>query len=509
VGGGQGGELARQPDAWPGDAGLDGQLSELTATLERCTTVAEAAEAVMAACVDVGLELPSLYLEGGNRLRCVAQRGYWQVFDGLPPGAGVLGTTYASGRLHVVRNARAHANFIHTIPDVVAEVCVPLVYDGRTVGVLSVESRTRMDDDDVARAEALAGVFAARLTALGGPEPDQPAERLARLVHELVCQDDTSRLAELALEGALSLTGMRGAAVFRGTADRLAVSLSRGELGGLLEALPAEVTKQLADCVSLATSSYAEGAEAEGFEAVHALTNDGVVSLVVLALHSRGRRGGLLVLVDREPRPGIASLVPLLEMLAASLGSLLDAARVSAALQRSQRQLAHQAQHDPLTGVANRSHLLEVVRSELDVASPAVGHGVSGPVLLFVDLDGFKVVNDRHGHRAGDELLVAVADRLRTAARDTDLVARIGGDEFVVLCSRVASVDDGVAVARRVLARIAAPFTLHGVRTQLTACIGIAAGQTGSAPDDLIAAADRAMYAAKRTGSGTWAIAPN
>jgi diguanylate cyclase (GGDEF)-like protein len=192
-------------------------------------------------------------------------------------------------------------------------------------------------------------------------------------------------------------------------------------------------------------------------------------------------------------------------MLAAALASMLDAAGASAALQRSQRQLAHQAMHDPLTGVANRGRLLAVMRAEM--ARPRDGGTDNGPIALFVDLDGFKGVNDSHGHRVGDELLVAVADRLRLAARDTDLVARLGGDEFVVLCARLATLDEAIAVGVRILDRLSAPFSVLGQQTSVTACIGIASGAGLTSAEDLIAAADRAMYAAKRSGKGTWAVA--
>lgn len=260
---------------------------------------------------------------------------------------------------------------------------------------------------------------------------------------------------------------------------------------------------QIADYVSRATSSYAAGdGVGDGFEATHVLRDSGVGSLVVLALVAHGRREGVLVLVDEAPRPGIAALIPLLEMLAATSAAMIAAAETRDALQRSERILAHQARHDPLTGLVNRSGLLERMRREL-----ALDERQGGVVVLFVDLDGFKNVNDRHGHRGGDLLLAAVGDRLRNAARDSDVVARIGGDEFVVLCTGVDALDEATAVGERILDRLSAPFRLGEVSASVTACIGIAPAEGRRSAEDVIAAADRAMYAAKSLGQGRWAVA--
>jgi diguanylate cyclase (GGDEF)-like protein len=468
--------------------------------------VRAAAEALMDRCVDVGYELPSLYLEQGERLRCIAQRGYWHVYDGLPPGAGVLGSTYQSGRLQVVQDAATHAHYIPAIPQVAAEICAPLTFRGRTIGVLNVESRSPFTERDVENVRRMAETFSERLEELGGPPLESSAQRLARLIYELACVEDARRLTEMALEGAMHLTGLSGAALLRDDDDGRRALLSyviRGPLGGLVDDAGPAVAAQLADYVAEATSSYACGVgDGEGFEAVHALRDRGVASLVVLALLTKGRRSGVVVLLGDRPAPELAALIPLLEMLAATLASMLDAAGTSAALVRSQRELAHQAMHDPLTGLANRGRLLSVLREEL--AAPRES---GAPIALFVDLDGFKAVNDQHGHRIGDELLVAVADRLRTAARDTDLVARIGGDEFVVLCPHLATMEEAETVAARILQRLSAPFSVLGTRTDISGCIGIASGAGVTNAEDLIAAADRAMYQAKRTGTATWAVA--
>jgi len=210
----------------------------------------------------------------------------------------------------------------------------------------------------------------------------------------------------------------------------------------------------------------------------------------------------MLVLVDDQPRPGIVELVPLLEMLAATAAAMIGSAETRDTLQRSQRSLAHQARHDALTGLVNRSGLLEQMHLDLDAEDRR-----AEVMVLFIDLDGFKTLNDDHGHRSGDLLLAAVADRLRNAARGDDLVARIGGDEFVVLCRGVRSIDEATAVGDRILERLATPFGLGDVSASVTACIGIASAVGRHSPEDLLDAADRAMYDAKERGPGQWAVA--
>jgi diguanylate cyclase (GGDEF)-like protein len=122
-----------------------------------------------------------------------------------------------------------------------------------------------------------------------------------------------------------------------------------------------------------------------------------------------------------------------------------------------------------------------------------------------LDLDGFKGVNDRFGHAAGDAVLVAVADRLRASVRDADFVCRIGGDEFVILLSNITD-GEAAAVARRIISRVSEPFEFAPT-ARVGASIGLAsAPRDGVTADELLSAADRAMYEAKRRGKGGFVI---
>ncbi|MFQ5556167.1 MAG: diguanylate cyclase domain-containing protein, partial [Acidimicrobiales bacterium] len=159
---------------------------------------------------------------------------------------------------------------------------------------------------------------------------------------------------------------------------------------------------------------------------------------------------------------------------------------------RVERLLRHQATHDELTGLANRRRLVDDVRSALS--------GPASSALLLLDLDRFKIVNDSLGHHRGDELLVAIADRLRFAVRPQDLVARLGGDEFAILLPGPIDGAEAAVVADRLLELIAAPVTVGGQEVYPTASVGIAVAAPESDVDDVLAWADAAMYRAKSNG---------
>ncbi|HVM31337.1 MAG TPA: sensor domain-containing diguanylate cyclase [Candidatus Limnocylindrales bacterium] len=156
-------------------------------------------------------------------------------------------------------------------------------------------------------------------------------------------------------------------------------------------------------------------------------------------------------------------------------------------------QLEHRATIDALTGLANRTVLLEMLEQALGGASS------DRPVaLLFVDLDDFKLVNDRHGHAVGDAVLAEVGRRLRQATREADTIARFGGDEFAVLLEVPTSDAAAQAVAERVVAEFSRPFQIAGQPSRLGASVGVAIARRPLSPPELLNRADAAMYGAKR-----------
>lgn len=167
-------------------------------------------------------------------------------------------------------------------------------------------------------------------------------------------------------------------------------------------------------------------------------------------------------------------------------------------LRRLERELEHRANHDSLTGLANRDRLRIELQSAIDHARQT-GHGVT---VLYLDLDGFKDVNDRGGHDAGDHLLREVATRLQQGVRQGDLVARVGGDEFVALLPGCRDARTARAVAETLRARLTIPFSLPDGLFRLDASIGIACfPDDGANAKALLAQADRAMYAVKHQQS--------
>jgi diguanylate cyclase (GGDEF)-like protein/PAS domain S-box-containing protein len=185
------------------------------------------------------------------------------------------------------------------------------------------------------------------------------------------------------------------------------------------------------------------------------------------------------------------------------VGGILISAKDITERKEAEFALAHQAGHDALTGLPNRVLLTDRLRQAvLGIASSG-----SHPVVLFIDLDRFKVVNDSMGHNAGDRLLVTMAERIRPHIRAEDTVARLGGDEFVVLVPNCMEPSQAIDIAERIIAAVAPPVSIDGTDFYVTASIGIAvADGLGISPERLLADADVAMYEAKRRGGNRYEV---
>jgi diguanylate cyclase (GGDEF)-like protein len=202
-------------------------------------------------------------------------------------------------------------------------------------------------------------------------------------------------------------------------------------------------------------------------------------------------RGDLSDPLLDEPLPG-----PLGAVVHASVQEVVHAVRQRQELQSA---LTHEATHDPLTGLPNRAQALALITSALHRGRR------SGQMtgLLFVDLDGFKAVNDAHGHACGDEVLRTVAGRMSAAVRPGDVVCRLGGDEFVVLVEAVPDEHDLQQLGDRLIAAVSETVDFDGQHVAVGASIGIATSRdAGTDADVLLAEADTAAYRAKRRGRG-------
>lgn len=173
---------------------------------------------------------------------------------------------------------------------------------------------------------------------------------------------------------------------------------------------------------------------------------------------------------------------------------------------KAHAQLFYQANYDSLTGLLNRQLLL----NRLGHAIAQAKRGGSQVGLLFLDLDGFKEINDSFGHDAGDKLLCLVADRLKRNTRESDSVARLGGDEFVVLLDRLKEPNGATTTATKLLKALSSPCDLNGIKVSVTVSIGIAlCPQDADGPEALLQKADNAMYSAKNAGKNQFRSATN
>ena len=227
--------------------------------------------------------------------------------------------------------------------------------------------------------------------------------------------------------------------------------------------------------------------------------------------------------VGRQSLGSVAGATALILIAMTTFTSVLDA-RVAAMtaqlaselqtandqLKRANEDLKRLAFVDALTELPNRilfEDRLQHALARVDrLANDGAVRDASGLALLFVDLDGFKPVNDSNGHAAGDAVLREVARRLRALVRGVDTVARLGGDEFVLLVDGVRGANDAIALARRILQALQVPFELAELRVSLSCSIGIVVYPDHGHRDQLMACADTAMYCAKRAGGSTFAV---
>jgi len=252
--------------------------------------------------------------------------------------------------------------------------------------------------------------------------------------------------------------------------------------------------------VSTTRTGAEGGAELERYAALHGL-KDAMVSV----LSTEGRVQGLLLVSGRLGDVGTfaGSDLSLLDTFARHVATSLDRGRLETDLRRVielQEELRHAAMHDPLTELPNRTLFLDRTENGLNLA----GRNGQWPAVLYIDLDGFKPVNDTYGHQAGDLLLKVFAQRLHEAVRTADTAARLGGDEFAVLLHGPIDAEGVEQVLARIRLQLDLPIELGAGRAaKVGASLGVAFGGRDTDIDTLIRRADLAMYTAKRNGRGT------
>jgi diguanylate cyclase (GGDEF)-like protein len=226
---------------------------------------------------------------------------------------------------------------------------------------------------------------------------------------------------------------------------------------------------------------------------------------VLAPLHGESGCVGLFSIAGRESvdRSFTDEDLRLLETLTGNVTVALQYDRLEQAvrqLESLQQELERKALYDSLTQLANRSLFHNRVEHALQSRRPGV-------CVLLLDIDEFKAINDSHGHHAGDELLRAVAERLRNCLRDGDTAARLGGDEFALLLDRSGGEIDAVTVAKRLLQDFEERIEVVGERVRVHVSLGIAVGAPGKdSPDEMLRKADVALYEAKRRGKSQYRI---
>ncbi len=260
--------------------------------------------------------------------------------------------------------------------------------------------------------------------------------------------------------------------------------------------LPAGTGTQAGYTLQIREPVIAEDLSSESRFDTSVLLAKGLRSSMTVPIEGHERPFGVLAVHCKRPRRFTPDDVNFLVAVANVL---------SAAFERDRKDelSRHAALHDPLTGLPNRTLALD----RLDLALARRRRDGTDVAMLMLDLDRFKIINESFGHVAGDELLVALASRLRDAVRTSDTVARLGGDEFVVVCERPGGMRQVVTLAERIAAAVNRPYTLAGEEHFLTASIGVALAESGEDTSaSLLRDADAAMYRAKQSGPGRFEL---
>ena len=450
----------------------------LTACLDGVATIKGACTAVVQLLAAHPGLMPALYLERAGRLRCQAQAGYWQVFDGLPPHAGVIGATFARGRPTVLTNTSSADGYLEAVPGVRSEVCVPIRLGDQVIGALNVESAHELSERIVPALERCATHVAAHIGELGGMPQETRSERLAR--HAVALSDLVEPEAILArvVEAARDVAEMESVAIGLAESGELHLAAAVGTHASALRELAPEELKKLAEWVHTTTSVRTIGeVDGGGFNGHEPLRNAGAEALIALPLIGGT---GFLLLLDSAPIALETEDIELLELLASQATSALGTA---AAL----GDLRERAATDALTGLGHHASFQAALRE--GCARPERRGTLA---LLVFDLDGFKRVNDTLGHQAGDHMLRRAAAGLRDALRSGEILYRIGGDEFAALLT-VTHPDEAMGAAERLRRTV-------NERVSAGVSVGVALHTQPEDPEAFFARADAALYQAKREG---------
>jgi diguanylate cyclase (GGDEF)-like protein len=488
----QGHHLARPGEPWPTPAphlvaaSWGDDTADVVGRLEEVRTVDEACALVVDELFGLAGVMPSVYLESAGRLRCRAQRGVWQVLDGMRTDAGVTGRCFSTGRAVQVPRGSVDVSHRRSIPGLVAEYCTPVRAGGRCVGVLDVEVAGEVGPRLRGRIDRLAAALGRRLERLPG-EPIVPVRRLGRIVWGTFGPGAAGTSARSVIGAGCELVGTDSGAVVRTDTGLPRVAEAVGPLAEALHALEAAHLADIDALLETVTSCYSSGdATAVAAGAGDLLRRAGACSVVLVPLGVGDDRLGMLVLAHSAPLALGPDVIEPVELLAAIAGSHLRNAEHVRAVEKA-------ARIDALTGLPNHAGFHEALRAA----------ATAGPfAVAMFDVDRFKQVNDTKGHLFGDRLLASVADAMAACLPDGCHLYRVGGDEFAALLptpgARGHRPDRGEAGIRAVLD--AARATLRPYDASMS--VGLAWQDGAEEPIETYRRADEALYVAKGSGTG-------
>lgn len=434
--------------------------------------------------------LPSVYLERDGLLRCVAQLGYWQVYDGIPVKIGVMSQAFRSGRTQLVTPDELD-DYIAATPGVQAEVAVPLRVGRRVVGVLNVESTEAFAPGVVEEIEVMVLAMEERLEQIGAELEQSALHRLARANIELSTLDDVGQIENACTRLACEISGLTSAMLAMTTdGGGFAIRALQGPLAAEMRSIPmallTELCAGLDQVSSCLTSGDDDGVPNPAWQTLH---DGGASSIAAFPVRSTELGYGLLIVADHAPVTLDLEEREALEMLAREVGRSLDMAVVMADLRA-------RATRDALTGLGN-------LAAFQDALSAIGGRRRGRWAVAMADVDGFKRVNDTYGHLTGDRILRDLAAAIDTVLRSEDRMYRIGGDEFAAILHDV-DADDAAEIGTRMAEAAAAVMGEFGAGLS----VGIALPARFEPSADYLDRADKMLYEVKREARGTARVAP-